>query len=84
VPHRRAGLGLISAVTNKGELRWMVLDGAVNCQRRREFGAPWRSDIGARCRLSAAQREGGYGAVGGRGSAGELAARRRLLLCARR
>jgi transposase len=30
VPHRRAGLGLISAVTNKGELRWMVLDGAVN------------------------------------------------------
>src|ERR671933_35288 len=29
VNHRRAGLGLISAVTNKGELRWMVLDGAV-------------------------------------------------------
>jgi transposase len=29
VCHRRAGLGLISAVTNKGELRWMVLDGAV-------------------------------------------------------
>jgi transposase len=29
VPHRRAGLGLISAVTDKGELRWMVLDGAV-------------------------------------------------------
>jgi transposase len=29
VAHRRAGLGLISAVTNKGELRWMVLDGAV-------------------------------------------------------
>ncbi len=27
--HRRAGLGLISAVTNKGELRWMVLDGAL-------------------------------------------------------
>src|SRR4051795_12546500 len=27
--HKRAGLGLISAVTNKGELRWMVLDGAV-------------------------------------------------------
>jgi transposase len=26
---KRAGLGLISAVTNKGELRWMVLDGAV-------------------------------------------------------
>ena len=28
VPHKRAGLGLISAVTNKGGLRWMVLDGA--------------------------------------------------------
>jgi len=27
--HKRAGLGLISAVTNKGELRWMVLDGAL-------------------------------------------------------
>src|SRR5215208_1033536 len=29
VPHKRVGLGLISAVTNRGELRWMVLDGAV-------------------------------------------------------
>ena len=29
VNHKWAGLGLISAVTNKGELRWMVLDGAV-------------------------------------------------------
>ena len=28
--HRRAGLGLLSAVANKGELRWMVADGAVN------------------------------------------------------
>jgi transposase len=27
--HKRVGLGLISALTNKGELRWMVLDGAV-------------------------------------------------------
>src|SRR3712207_3041094 len=27
--HSRARLGLISAVTNKGELRWMVLKGAV-------------------------------------------------------
>ena len=27
--HKRAGLGLISAVTNKGELRWMILDGAI-------------------------------------------------------
>jgi transposase len=30
VCHRRAGLSLISAVTNRGEVRWMVLDGAVN------------------------------------------------------
>jgi transposase len=29
VNHKRAGLGLISAVTNKGELRWMMLDGAI-------------------------------------------------------
>lgn len=26
---KRAGVGLISAVSNKGELRWMVLDGAI-------------------------------------------------------
>jgi transposase len=30
VCHKRAGLSLISAVTNRGELRWMVADGAVN------------------------------------------------------
>jgi transposase len=30
VCHKRAGLSLLSAVTNKGELRWMVVDGAVN------------------------------------------------------
>ena len=29
VCHRRAGLSLISAVTNRGELRWMIVDGAV-------------------------------------------------------
>ncbi len=29
VCHRRAGLSLLSAVTNRGELRWMVVDGAV-------------------------------------------------------
>ena len=29
VNHQRASLGLISAVTDKGELRWMVLDGAI-------------------------------------------------------
>jgi hypothetical protein len=40
VCHKRAGLSLLSAVTNKGELRWMVVEGAVNaailirfCQR---------------------------------------------------
>lgn len=30
VCHRRAGLSLLSAVANRGELRWMVVDGAVN------------------------------------------------------
>lgn len=30
VCHRRASLSLISAVANKGELRWMIVDGAVN------------------------------------------------------
>jgi transposase len=29
VNHKRANLGLISAVTNRGELRWMVLDSAI-------------------------------------------------------
>jgi transposase len=30
VCHRRAGLSLITAVTNRGKLRWMIVDGAVN------------------------------------------------------
>jgi transposase len=30
VCHKRAGSSLASAVTNRGELRWMVVDGAVN------------------------------------------------------
>jgi transposase len=30
VCHKRAGLSLISAVANRGELRWMIVDGAVN------------------------------------------------------
>src|SRR3954462_1116549 len=30
VCHKRAGLSLISALTNRGELRWMIVDGAVN------------------------------------------------------
>jgi transposase len=40
VCHKRAGLSLVSALTNKGELRWMVVDGATTapilvrfCQR---------------------------------------------------
>lgn len=30
VCHRRASLSLISAVTNRGKLRWMIVEGAVN------------------------------------------------------
>jgi transposase len=30
VCHKRTSLSLISAVANKGELRWMIVDGAVN------------------------------------------------------
>jgi transposase len=30
VCHKRTGLSLVSAVTNRGELRWMIADGAVN------------------------------------------------------
>jgi transposase len=37
VCHKRAGLSLISAVTNKGELRWMVLEGAVTAPRLIRF-----------------------------------------------
>jgi hypothetical protein len=46
VPHRRAGLGLISAVTNKGELRWMVLDGAVKAPSLIRFLARLVRDAG--------------------------------------
>ncbi len=34
---RRAGLGLISALTNKGEVRWMVLEGAITAPRLIRF-----------------------------------------------
>ena len=30
VCHKRAGLSLITAVSNRGKLRWMIADGAVN------------------------------------------------------
>ena len=46
VPRRRAGLGLISAVTNKGELRWMVLDGAVKAPSLIRFRARLVRDVG--------------------------------------
>ena len=46
VPHKRAGLGLISAVTNKGELRWMVLDGAVKAPSLLRFLARLVRDAG--------------------------------------
>jgi hypothetical protein len=40
VCHKRANLSLISAVANKGELRWMVVDGAVNAPTLIRFGIP--------------------------------------------
>jgi transposase len=46
VPHKRAGLGLISAVTNKGGLRWMVLDGAVKAPSLLRFLARLVRDVG--------------------------------------
>jgi transposase/bacterioferritin-associated ferredoxin len=46
VPHKRAGLGLLSAVTNKGELRWMVLDGAVKAPSLLRFLARLVRDAG--------------------------------------
>ena len=49
VCHRRAGLSLISAVTNRGELRWMVVDGAVNAPAFIRFLERLVRD--ARCRI---------------------------------
>src|SRR5215212_3446577 len=46
VDHRRANLGLISAVTNKGELRWMVLDGAIKAPDLIRFLARLVRDVG--------------------------------------
>src|SRR3712207_402807 len=46
VNHKRAGLGLISAVTNKGELRWMVLDGAIKAPSLLRFLARLVRDVG--------------------------------------
>ena len=46
VNHKRANLGLISAVTNKGELRWMVLDGAIKAPDLLRFLARLVRDAG--------------------------------------
>ena len=46
VNHRRANLGLISAVTNKGEVRWMVLDGAITAADLLRFLARLVRDAG--------------------------------------
>jgi hypothetical protein len=54
------------------------------CQRRRQIGAPRRSEIGAQGEVSGVHRGSSYGVAGGRVSAGELVTRRRVLLCARR
>src|SRR3712207_2434234 len=46
VRHKRAGLGLISAVANKGEPRWMVLDGAVTAPALIRFLGRLVRDVG--------------------------------------
>jgi transposase len=46
VAHKRASLGLISAVTNKGELRWMVLDGAIKAPGLIRFLSRLVRDVG--------------------------------------
>jgi transposase len=46
VSQKRAGLGLISAVTNKGELRWMVLDAAIKAPSLIRFLARLVRDVG--------------------------------------
>jgi transposase len=46
VNHRRANLGLISAVTNRGELRWMVLDGAIKAPDLLRFLTRLVRDVG--------------------------------------
>src|SRR5215216_1737559 len=48
VCQKRVGLGLISAVTNKGELRWMVLEGAVKAPDLLRFLARLVRDVGGK------------------------------------
>jgi hypothetical protein len=66
VCHKRAGLSLLSAVTNKGELRWMVVDGAVNASTLIRFfqRLNWRCPPKGPASLSRAAPE----AVWGRGT----------------
>jgi len=49
VCHKRAGLSLLSAVTNKGELRWTVVEGAVNAPTLIRFLARLIRDV--RCKI---------------------------------
>ena len=49
VCRKRAGLSLISAVSNRGEVRWMVLDGAVKAPTLIRFFRRLIRD--ARCKL---------------------------------
>jgi transposase len=44
--HRRANIGLVSAVTNRGEVRWMVLDGAIKAPTLIRFLARLVRDAG--------------------------------------
>ena len=46
VCHKRAGFGLISALTNRGELRWMGLDGAVKAPTLIRFLGRLVRDVG--------------------------------------
>lgn len=46
--HRRAGVGLILAVTNKGELRWRVLDGAITAPMLIDFMTRLVRDAGGK------------------------------------
>ena len=50
VCHKRAGLSLISTVTNRGELRWMIVDGAVDAPTFIRFLQRLVRD--ARCKVS--------------------------------
>ena len=54
VCHKRAGLSLISAVTNRGELRWMIVDRAVNGTPRSSSASSgaWSGTRGGRCSSS--------------------------------